>query len=361
MLKKLFRYPLADGYMLFSYVIAYIALFFSLTLSSDIRDFDQDIARYTYRSAYDFTMKAKSSNVKIEKTLSNRSGLIQIEDFPVFLTMNEEKLNTYCSLLLKGEDLSMLPILQGDIRSILIEKASIAVGKLFSETYHLKIGDTITIGTESYRVVAIIGTENSEYMSDSLWLSYDMAHSGIERTLRNMDQYHVRYSNTDGKAYNSYLETYNTYNGLGWEIVPIGGVKQKAADYMDMRGLIYFGIYAFSLLQCVIASELWVYVRRYETAVRRALGFSRRQLILVMFRQLLRVSLFAIVLCYGVQYVAILLNGGIFGIHIRPSLINLGLIFGFGIFTAAVSLILPLRFLGKESAAVSMQKGSDGV
>lgn len=361
MLKRIIRYPLADGYMLFSYIIAYVALFFSLTLSSDIRDFDHDMDRYTYKSTYDFTMKAKSSEAGIESVLSNRSGLIQIEDFPVFLTMDEEKLNTYCSLLLKGDDFSPLPVLQGDINDFLKEKGSVAVGKLFTQSYHLKIGDTITIGTDPYRVVAVIGTENSDYLSDSLWISYDMAYDGIISTLRNMDQYHIRYLNNDGSAYNEYLETYNTYNGSDWDIVPIGGVKQKASDYVDMRGLIYFGIYAFSLLQCVIASELWVYVRKYEIAVRRALGFSQRQLIYVMFCQLLRVSLFAVFLCYGVQYIAMLFNGGVLGIHIRPSLINLGLVFGFGLFTAIVSLILPLRFLGKESAAVSMQKGSDGV
>ena len=347
--------------MLFSYLIAYIALFYSLTLSGNIRDFDQDVDRYACKSTYDFELIRKTTNIDVEEVLLSQSCLTQIEDFPIFISLPNENMSTYSTLLMKGEDLSFLPILEGNIRELLSEPGSVAIGKWFSETYHLQIGNTVKVGNDLYKVVAVIGTSNSDYMSDALWFSYDEVLGGIRNTFRNMDRFHVRYSDNAGKAYNLYLETYNKFNGTNWDITPIGGVKQKASDYMDMRELIYFGIYAFALLQCVIASELWIYVRRYEMAVRRTLGFSRRHLILVMFRQLLFISLFAIFICFGVQYVVVLINGSALGIRIRLSIINLCLLFGFGILTAMTSLWLPVRSLGKETAAVSIQKGSDGV
>ena len=361
-IRKLFRYPAVDGYLFFSFVIAFTALFVALSLFNSVWNYEDDCESLQYMSTYSCTL-LKSEELELDKLAQDWKCSLLATDISVELSFSGKTVSSVCELYFRTDEM-IYPLVSGSYPESLRDDQPVCViGREIAKLSGADVGDTVVLDGENYKVTGILGTEGSDYLDGKLLLWYPAIAENTAEHLRLFDSMELLFASNTRDTYECYKSFYDSIKDSDGVISVTGTGAYTDSDFGKSSTEAYFYIllYSFSILHCVIASDLWIYKRKYELSVKKVLGYTNGLLILDIFLQILRLVTAAAVFCLAVQWLAGKAGKRILGIELTFSLKNLGLIALFVLITSAFSILRPVRLLDRENAVSGLKNRSDGI
>lgn len=361
-MRKIFRYPAVDGYMFFACIIAFVALFISLSVFNEAWDYEDDESHLKFMSSY------QGELIKTEKL--DLSGLAEgvdcnasFSDVRVSLRTQEGDYNTEAQIYLKMKD-RIYPLIEGRYPEDVSDDGPVCVvGREIAEMTGSKTNDHIWIDGSEYKISGIIGTDHSDYLDWHILLWYDKLTEKTLEHLRFFDTVGLIFESNDTDTYICYRKVYDALQGTDGFISLKGTGSYTDTDFGKSRteAWFYFLLYGFALLHCVVASDIWIYERKYEISVKKAVGFSSGQLKKDLYVQLISITAFAAFMCVVLQGVFMMFGTTLLGIRLRLTWKNLLLISVFTMITSIVGLWRHIGKLDKKEAVNSLRNRSDGI
>ncbi len=337
----LFRYRGADLYMLLGYLMAFLALFLALSMFEDAWDYNSDRKKYSYASTYHAKVYQEDKNV--EEWLPEISeGNVTLAGVSFFVSTDKDSFSMPVDIVVQKKE--KIPYLEG-----LKGTGGIILGRAVADVFGVSVGDAVEILHEKVAVAAILGANKSEYCDGMAILMYEDCGSVLKNALRGIGAFTLRFESNKVDAHELFLEfaDHAKVRDAGVETEGIYGEADSGYG-MDMTALtFYILIYAFAMLNCVIASDMWVYVRKDEVAIKQCQGYSLGRLCENLIAQSLRIGVFAVAVCFLVQKGLTLIGSSLLGIELHISLRNVLILAVMTVFTAFFSIAFSLRTIRK--------------
>ena len=362
LLRKIFRYPAVDSYMFFSCVIAFVALFISLSIFNEIGDYEEDRDHMQFKSSYSAEL-TKTEAFDLSNICADTNCNITLTGVQITLSDDKEEYNTEAHVVVKATEY-IFPLISGDYPEIDKEVEPVCVvGKSVADMFEKKTGDYLSIDGTEYKVSGIIGTNLSEYLDWHIILWYANLSDGTMHHLRLYDTLNLLFESNTNDTYACYKEMYSILvDREGF--IHLTGTDSHTDDSIGRprsEAFFYILLYAFAVLHCVVASDIWIYERRYELSVKKTLGYSSSQLKTDLFIQLFLLALMASVFCMLIQGFFLLAGERLFGIKLRFTFKNVMIVLLFTVITCVLSLWRHIRRLDRKDAIKFLQDRSDGI
>lgn|GEM_PF-4839035 len=362
LLRKIFRYPAVDLYMFFSCIIAFVALFISLSIFNEIGEYEDDRDQMQFKSRY-IAELTKTEDFDLSNIRADINCNIALTG--VHITLSEEKVeyNTEAHVVFRSTEY-IYPLISGNYPEINKEAEPVCViGKSVADMFKKSAGDYLSIDGSDYRVSGIIGSNRSEYLDWYIILWYTNLSDRTMDHLRLYDTVNLLLESNTNDTYTCYKEMYSILeDSKGF--IHLTGIQSHTDDSIGRpRSEAYFYIllYAFAVLHCVVASDIWIYERRYELSVKKTLGYSSTQLKIDLFIQLFLLALTASIFCAFIQGFFLLAGERMLGIKLSFTYKNVIIILIFTFITCLLSLWRHIRRLDQKEAIKSLQDRSDGI
>lgn len=346
----------------FSCAIAFFALFLSLSIFNEVWDYEADQNRLQYMSSYTATL-TKTEDLDLPLLVREAKGNVLLSDSPILLTISKGEISTMAQIFLKAEEY-IYPLVEGAYPNLEEEMQPVCVvGREVAVLSDKGLGDFITIDGTAYKICGIMGTEQSDYLDGTILLWYQKLSETTLEHVKMFQSVELMFESNKTDTYESYRKIYEPAqeNENVLSLIGTGSYTDDHFGKNNTEAYFYLLLYAFALLHCIVASEIWAYERRYELSIKKMIGFSVPRLLRDMFRQIFSLTALAAAACFLVQWSLVWAGEALLGIRLRLSLKNLVLVIAFIVFTSVISLLRPIRMLDKEEAVVSMRKRSDGI
>lgn len=363
LLEKIFRYPAVDIYMLISGMIAFFALYIALSIFNEAWDYDadHDTFQYTYSYTADVTGVSLSD---AEGLLSGIKGNVSADDFQVSVAYGDTEYNVVSKLYLMQQEDIIYPLVQGSYPDLKEEHEPVCViGRAYADTMGLSAGDTICIDRTNYRIAGIAGSDKSDYFDRMLLLWFALSGDTTKAHAELFTEYQLVFESSHFNMYEQFC-TFNDHVKNVSEGITVWGSAGSSADESAKdvsQAFFYMAVYAFALLNCVTAADIWAYERIYELAVKKMVGYSSALIFADMLMQSLRINGAAALVCFLAQMCVSGLGGSLLGIKMRASLINLLLVMVFIFLTSLLCVFGSLRKIVSKTADASIREGWDGI
>jgi hypothetical protein len=358
-IKKIFRYPFVDIYMLFAYCIAFVALFFAISVFDEIFNYKNDAQQYNYDSTYEAELSGISDFEKF-LSLSFDDCNVKLSQYNVALDTAELSISTLVDIYLQTNDEYLTPLISGQYPDGSIKEEVCIIGKNISEELNVALGEDMLINNEKYRVIGIAGTNDSDAFSGEIILWYNNITEELKKSIINTGCWSILFESNSKNTRDIYLETYDKLKSIDSDVsfMSISSSTSERFGTKYIHIILYLLIYIFALIHCIVASDIWEKKREYEVALKQMLGYSKGRIARDLFLQILKLVIIAAVLCFIVQFAFNSFGKSIFGIRLEISAINLGIIFFFIIITGVVSVLYPVLHLNKKSVVDALKEGT---
>lgn len=366
MLKRLFikqcRYPISVGGMMLGIIIAYFSFSFAMQM-----------VREEYLESKDYERGSKFESVIGVNLMYQQDGESILREFAdnrvnsyissVSLFFDELKTECLVNVYLSLPEEFPYQIIEGNMptkEQLQTGERIIVLGRGQKyRTYRKDKADYVKVCGEEYRVLAYVAAENSKSLDHLVLLFYDalgeQAKSDIDycATLQGITIY-MKSSTQD------LMQLYK-------EKVPL--VKEKVLNISssteigeDMfwvdTGLVEYQryaylLYGFTVVLIVMIMEFWMAQRRKEFAIRRAVGYSKLQLIRMIACELLKMIVCAGVFLFVIQFINQQVNDFAYGNSQWIS--DLGICILFIICTFVLLMIYPIYKIMNGSIIATIQ------
>lgn len=189
------------------------------------------------------------------------------------------------------------------------ESNSIIVGKLINSN----IG-TMKLFDNEYNVKGICGKSNGEEYNFKIYVPLNSIPESIKQGIRKQNdlQLIVRSNQNPEKEINkfiSYVKQDNQYANVQIvnETVNYETEKNSREGVKEVLSFPY-KLFVLALINCIIVSYFWIYMKRKDISLRKALGASKLNLFSFIFCQLIVVAVFATICSILMQWVLSKLN-----------------------------------------------------
>ncbi|MBQ4059749.1 MAG: ABC transporter permease [Lachnospiraceae bacterium] len=360
-MKKKVRYPLLKLGMVIGIVIAYFSFVFAGKMVREEYLESQDVENYqNEENTIGVGLRYEGEGNDILHTMDDERVTGYISAIPLYA--NTEENVCLMNVYLHVPEVFPYPVQDGIVptRDQLADKEPVIVlGQgLKSDVIQKEKGDYYIVCGEEYRVIAYLAATESSSLDYVRILFYDCLGEktksdidyfaftqGLTLVFRSdtvdlIDYYRKKQKQVDDKVIDiSYSQGFfeDSY-----------AVDNDLIDYQKYAYLLYI----FSLVLIVMVIELWIIQRRKEFAIRRAVGYSRYQIIGMISQELIK-TIFGIgvfLLLVQLVFQKLFLRG------METGLLNdLVLCLFFIVFTFVLLMIYPIYKIMTDSIAASIQ------
>lgn len=331
--RKTFRYPVADFFLLFSYFIAFITLFISVSIFEKQWNFDEDKTRYAFADTY-YASVHRDDGIG-EWKVDPQEGCVIVEGLGVTLSKGGTELSSIAGVILGKTELPSY--IQGKM-----PEEGLVIGSGVANALGVNEGDAVLVDDDYYTVGTILKDGGSDYLSGIILFDYKRLHVRFKNKMLRLSDWDIAVSTSKGDAFAVYNRLKKAVDGENPEIVFTGKFGEQDENYgkTSTAAWYYMLLYLFALFQCVVAADLWIHVRQYEIAVKACHGYSSRDIFKDLFVQSFRLCSLVAVFCFAMQRILTVFGKKLFGVSLSVSPRNLLILalFTFGTSFVAVSL-----------------------
>lgn len=344
MLRRLFRHPATDVYMMFAYFISLMAMLFVLSLLEEINRAERDKENYQYDSTYTFLLEGANIEQCV-KIIEEQSGNIYLQSV---IGLDDKGISSEAFIVLAETEKWIYPLLAGRYptkEEISSGEPVAVIGKGYSDFLKAGVGDTVRIDGEAYQIVGVISSETSEVLHAMFFIWFSGCRGITKEQLLQKNDYEITICSNESSAENSYLRLREELNGIMPQAKltgQSGTVSQETGNRYLELGL-YLALYVMAVLHCIVAAELWVHVRRREIAICKAHGFSFSGIFFRMFWESMRLSLMVAAVCVLLQGAIQLRGGALLGVKLSLSWQNRTFFFVLTIVTTVLAIYRPIK------------------
>lgn len=315
--RKLFRYPLADTYMLLSFVLSFFALIFGMSIISAAFALDEDTRKYTYGSSVLVKLEISEQDKILplnfwEDVTEGLQGIVTLQDVNVssdfdgnmrlaniVLCANEP----FCFPVTKRcetqeETLKKENNLQPE--ELYVEEARIVLGK--QQTKISKEIDGVwyaSINGGLYQVIAQVGLPSSELFDYVVLLSYSSLDQLTRERLNTGRSFSITLESNKCDVEVVYRKLEQNLEKYSYVELARSKVIRNAGYGIDVsQSSIYFILYAFCMINCIIAAEFWLWKRHGEVVVRKVLGATDGEIFKILYKQMLQIACCSLLICF---------------------------------------------------------------
>ncbi len=337
-IRKLFRYPAVDGYMMFCYLMAFTVLMISVSMFEADWRLQEDASKYAYVSTY-YVSAESEDRIGAWKTDVNAS--LKVDDFIVSMQTEKRSISVAAEVFLNETERPgylTKPIGTGEV----------AIGAGIANMLGVSGGDTVNVNTEKYRVSEVLHSDKSDFLDAFVLFDYKTLGPDLKAVMENEPVWSFVISTNRDDAYHCFTQMVQSAKTTQPDITLRGeyGTKDKTALRNRDEAYRYALLYVFALLNCVVTADLWGHVRKKEITVKISQGYSVKQLFADLLLQSIRLSGTVAVLCWALQYISFRFGISFLGIPLqmrtRDGLILLAFV-GITSFISILSLLFRLR------------------
>lgn len=297
-MKKKVRYPLLKLGMIIGIVIAYFSFVFAGKMVREEYLESRDVKNYqSGEETISVCLRYEGEGTNILHTMDDECITGYISSIPLYADTEEEfcLMNVYLHL----PESFPYPVIDGTVptKELLAGKEPVIVlGQgVKSDVIHKKNGDYYKVCGEEYRVIAYVAAEESNSLDYAKILFYDCLGekaksdidyyaltTGVTLIFRSDTLNLTEYYQEKQKLVEDRVEQMSYSQDI---LEDSYSVDNSLIDYQKYAYLLYI----FSLVLIVIVIELWIVQRKKEFAIRRALGYSRYQIIRMISQELIKI------------------------------------------------------------------------
>lgn len=354
MLRKFFRHPATDVYMMFAYFISLMAMLFVLSLLEEIHRAERDKETYQYDSTYTFLLEGADIERCVE-TIGEQRGNIYLQSV---IGLDDKGISTEVFVVLAETEEWLYPLLAGRYptkEEIALGKPVVVIGKGYADFLNAGVDDTIRIDGESYQVVGIIGSKTSEVLYAMFFLWFSGCSGITKEQLLQKNDYEITICSNEEAAENSYLRLREELNKIMPQVKLTGqsGTASQGTGNRYLELWLYLALYVMAVLHCIVAAELWVHVRRREIAICKAHGFSFSGIFFRLFQESVRLSLAVAAVCVVLQGILQMHGGALFGVELTLSWQNRAFFLALTMLTTVLAIYRPAKQAEKSLFAAN--------
>ncbi len=319
--------------------ISFFAFLNGVNLYQRFQDALKEVNHYEYRSSYQVQIADASHADAIMETIAKCPGIIFLDDNLAYYDDFQIYHGETVQVVVQNEPMNY-PVQDGVIPSQIPAKRQAAVGNNL-QSYVSRDGDKayITVNGEQYDIAAQLGGDQAD-MFCSVAVIWDPDSISNCKKMLQMDGKLVFKAVSDQCDLSEYMQTLQTQiDGYGEDssmVCQPGMVGQIDIDRSTDQDF-YWLIGLFSVINCVIVSEFWILRRKQEMVIRKIWGYGTWHLIGLLYREMLRIAMCAVVVVWLIQWILSKTMGAEQGI-----IMDMGKLAGSILFVVMISLVIIL-------------------
>lgn len=326
--RYLFRYKLISIFFIVSQLVVYSAVFGALAIYN--RAYDKELDKldgiYKNRISMDVTT-ISDRDILTYAGMDMEQGNLIIAG-KLSLAFLEQGANNRSEVIIKNNEEMPYPMISGRLpggENGDVGKRLVAVGRgKLQYAYEENGRKYITIESESYEIVGVIGSERSDYWDYKLVFNMSCIGENVYETLVRTGSYTLELASNKEDLEKAYTEVYNNIKSVeGSAVIESKKMNSLGDNYVaksleteSMKTNVL--VYIFCIFNCMLMSEFWIIQRRKEIAVRKVCGMSDKQILLEMAGNMLSLCAVALVLFLVGSVCINLLTGTEIIIIMRP-------------------------------------------
>lgn len=287
--RNFLRYPVSGIYMLLAMLLTFIALFKGVALYNQLMAGVQDGDKYGYIYGADVNLNVQSENISYKKLFEGISSNAYVQ---VNMGLDKENASYLVQIYYNMED-NKMTFLEGSMPSKAGVKegtAAVVIGKHHKKYCEISDGKRyISINGEKYLVTGIVGSKNSDYLDYNVITEYQYLAKEATKQIAT-DFISDAAIESDNSLYEDIEIIKENANAIGVDVEVVETFANSNAYNDDGLTSMYTFMYVFCLVNCVVASEFFVWERYNEIIIRKTYGFKTLDIFSVLFKDVLKLS-----------------------------------------------------------------------
>lgn len=361
-LKRHIRYPISTIFMILGYILGFAAMFNGLSIYDYCVKYENDANNNQYKYSKEIYITSMELDEAIDLTpVLNSKKYIYSLDVQVPYYINDTDTYTMGDALLNTNEETNYCMLEGrlpDYEEISQGKQVIAIGKALKNYTYMQDGKTyINIYSVPYEVVGIIGTGISDSQDNEI-VTYYQCLDGRTKEKVNMTNMCITVASNADQINTSDIEEY--YKKDGSVNIEVSEGEELSGTMLNderIRANFYVMAFIFCVVNCMVICEFWIYQRRREFAVRKAYGYSSRQIVKLVAWDMLKTITVSCVLGYVFQVIVMYIMGE-YDVYFGLSVLNILKVIALILCTTIISISIPvIKVIKRRPVLEISQKG----
>ncbi len=318
-IRKLFRYRLISIFFIISQLVVYSAIFGALSIYNKAyaKEMDKLSGIYDNRILMDVVTISKRDIFTYAGMDMEQGNLIMAGKLS--LAFSEQGSNNRSEVIIKANEDLPYPMVEGRLPGSEPEdegKNVVAIGRGKLKYATEEAGKRyITIESDKYEVIGIIGSESSDYWDYKLVFHVNSLDKNVKEAIISKGSYTFEISSNINKLDDAYKEVYSNITSVDGSALIESKKMNSTGDSYVLQSLetenmkINMLVYVFCIFNCMLMSEFWIIQRRKEIAVRKVYGMSDGKILKGIAGDMLGLCVVALVLFLAGSLLANVLSG----------------------------------------------------
>ncbi len=351
MIRKLFRYKLTSICFVACQLIVFFAIFGALGIYNKAFDKEKDRLEAIYDSMIKMdVLTSVDVDVLSNAGLNLNEGNLLLAG-TLSTALQESGYNTRTEVILKQNEDMPYKLLEGRLPGSEPEDAGKQVVALGRDKYRFAYEENgkkyITIESETYEVVGVIGSERSDYWDYKVVLHIDCIGQNTLEHIIKKNEFGLELASNKTDLKDAYSRVYgNIMSADSTSIITSKKINNKGESTMEKtlgreNVKVNYIVYIFCLFNCMVMSEFWIIQRRKDLAIKKAFGMSDFKIIAEIAGNIMALSIVALALFFVVYGVIMLLPVDL-GIDITLNLFTCVSTMAAMLVTVIITMIYPI-------------------
>ena len=372
--KRIMNTPLTSAFLVIGLVLSMLTISVGVSFIAEHMkaQYDKENAQPPNGQQYDLMWSDVNEFNSIEDIFSGIRQHTGVIINGLMVHIDESQVNTYSSVSAEWftqDEGWHYPLSEGRYYTkdeVASGKKVVLVGKYYKEYIYEENGNEyIDIENEKYQVLGIVGF--GEQMS--LWDSRvfmpctSLPQSIMDECFIYCDINYILY-NYDGSFVSDEEKIQENAENMfdGSDIAYLGEIQSgnMMEDLMNSQDMIYtIAIvgYLVSLVYAINIVVFWMEKRKREIGIRKALGYTNRDITKLLLAEMLGFSVISFVMAILIQFVLKIFMGSLAGYTLQIYVANIVIGLIMILLTAVVTSILPVRKMLKIQPVEALKKG----
>ncbi len=287
--KRIFRYPLAAWSLFISFVIGYLSIFYGTKLLVTMKNEREHKEQYSFANEQGVFLQSADPESRLWVLCEEKEYHIAIQNFYIFY---DEAGSYPANIVMNTNGEEKYPIIKGqypDEEILQSGEKVVLLGRGLKESVYEKEGkEYIKIFSEEYRVLGYISDVDTVIYDYQAVLFYDNLGENLKEELKSYYINGIEILAASDTVSIDEMELFEKLQKAGFlcsgtsiESMTATGIGANSFR-MDYLALIYL----FGMLNCIAAVKFSLTERMGEITIRKIHGFSRRQLVLLLYKEL---------------------------------------------------------------------------